>query len=361
MLFGKGNLTRLSNLGSTYSPRTKPALNWNWQRTPCPSLLTQLLFTKIVLRIYLRKPTGKLGKTVFDALAWYVSFHVDNPSWGIFIPMSSLLYLGHRYFGHILLSPADKWDLAFSILLEHEAFHFATDYAVAQWELLLDRPCWVEFTKRRIAEGTYLPLEEKLANAYMLRTLESSWRKSISCAVKRFIAIQPPGYSEGAGCVLEESFNSGLVELTKTYVTPYAVEHSLNLTTGLFDFGSLFPLDPQGNRNHCPLHFIHDESRLGIPPLSVHFLKCISKINETERFSKSFATLPATIQNRWQKKKAQLALGIPRHPEFEKLKGSALLFSIRLNDKFRAHLRPIAGSDAWEAVAVGTHRELGHG
>ena len=72
-----------------------------------------------------------------DALAWYVTFHSPGVLWGIHIPVSSLAYLEMRYLKPVRKSRFVKWQLAFKILLEHELFHFATDYVCAQWEILL--------------------------------------------------------------------------------------------------------------------------------------------------------------------------------------------------------------------------------
>ncbi len=56
-----------------------------------------------------------------------------------------------------------------------------------------------------------------------------------------------------------------------------------------------------------------------------------------------------------------MATGIPRSARLEKMKGDkADLFSIRLNDNFRVHLQMVQ-ADNWEAVAVGSHKAMGHG
>lgn len=297
-----------------------------------------------------------------DALAWYVSFHVEKAPWGIFIPISSLAYIEHRYLQSRRRSRSLKWEVAFQLLWEHEIFHFATDYAVAQWEILLQRPCWTALSNKRLKAQKFLEVEEKLANAHMLRTLEPGWPKSVRLAVRKFIQQQPAGYSEAPDFLQDERFEAELMELTKTYVGAFGHEYGLNFWTARFDYSAFFPLSPRIELGKCPIHVIQDESRLGIPQISVQFLRCIQQIIETEAFTKKLAGLPENIIRRWHKKKEMLAVGIPRHPEFEKLHGRLDgLFSIRLNDNFRAHLRPVPSSQAWEAVAVGTHKEMGHG
>lgn len=295
-----------------------------------------------------------------DALAWYVSFHTSQGPWGIFVPTSSLLYLELRHFESLRLSQANKRQLALDLLLGHELFHFFADYACAQWEVLLKAPCWRALVQRRRDSGGALciQVEEALANAFMLRTLEPQWRKSTRKAVRMFVSRQPPGYREAAHYVDESRFCTGLVDLVKTYVGLHAAERGLNIYSTSFDYGSLFPVRPVIASNQCPIHIIKDLTQFNLPEISFRFLKCIPEIVETEKFQTLFAQMPLDIQKRWNRKKEQLKQALPRHPEFENF---CDYFSLRLGHKFRAHLRPVAGHVHWEAFEIGSHTKMGHG
>ena len=241
-----------------------------------------------------------------DALAWYVSFHKSSGDWGIFIPTSSLVYLELRHFKSLRLTQAAKRQVALALLLEHELFHFAADYGCAQWEVLLHAPCWRSLTQRRRDTGLpYIQLEEALANAYMLRTLERQWSKLTRKSVRRFVSRQPPGYSQAGDYAEDLPFEAGLCELAKTYVGLHAVERGLNMYSKSFDYRLLFPVPPAIPSGRCPIHIIKDLSRFSIPEISVRIFKCIPAIVETDKFQKLFLHVPQDIQKRWKRKKDQ--------------------------------------------------------
>jgi hypothetical protein len=205
---------------------------------------------------------------------------------------------------------------------------------------------------------TCIQLEEALANAYMLRTLEPLWSKLVQKAVGRFVVRQPPGYNQARDYVENTLFNNALIELTKTYIGLHAIERQLNPYSTCFDHAVLFPVHATIPSGQCPIHIIHDLSRFSIPEISVRILKCIPEIVETEKFQKLFVQMPHDIQKRWRRKKDQLKQMVPRTPEFENFRD---YFSLRLGHNFRAHLRPVTGYTSWEAFEIGPHTKMGHG
>ena len=306
--------------------------------------------------------SGQGPSTGIDALAWYSSFHNTRAEWGIYIPLSSLVYIARRWFKRLGLPLERKLQVAFQILHEHELFHFATDYMVAQWEVVLSVPCWAVLMEQKRATGTYVAEEEKLANAYMLRQLAARLSPSHYSAVEAATLLQPPGYSEGRNCVPEEAFRVGLGELAKLYLGPQALRLGLNLSSGAAALDSFYPLWPALDASKCPVQMIDDARGLALPPIDVTIIDRITHIEETEPFKKALLDLPHDIQKRWQKKKEQLATSVPRHPEFEKLKGETSdTFSIRVGLKHRAHMQPNADYSRWIAVGIGAHTEMGHG
>jgi len=110
------------------------------------------------------------------------------------------------------------------------------------------------------------------------------------------------------------------------------------------------------------VYVIDDASNLALPLIDVTIIDRIPHIEETEPFKKKLMSLPRDIQKRWQKKKTQLAMGVPRHPEFEKIKTAiGDTFSILVGLKYRAHLQPDADYSRWFAIGIGAHTEMGHG
>ncbi|MBI4699157.1 MAG: hypothetical protein HY758_09730 [Nitrospirae bacterium] len=107
-----------------------------------------------------------------DALAWYVTFHAKGAQWGIYIPISSLMYLYDNYLINLEGDINSKLGIAFQILHKHELFHFSVDYMSSQWEMITSKPCHKPARSLKDSSLGYILLEEKLANAYMLRKLQ---------------------------------------------------------------------------------------------------------------------------------------------------------------------------------------------
>jgi hypothetical protein len=137
-----------------------------------------------------------------DALGWYVSFHVVKVQWGIYIPVTGIAYLIKNALSKLTATLDAKIHIAFHAILNHELFHFGTDYTVAQAELIHQEPWWVP-AKAAFTERTpkYCVIEEQLANAYMLkafRTMKPALRiRGKQRALREFTKVQPEGYCIG--------------------------------------------------------------------------------------------------------------------------------------------------------------------
>ena len=137
-----------------------------------------------------------------DALGWYVSFHHPGVQWGVYVPISGIVYLIKHAFAGLSAPLATTSRLAFHAILNHELFHFATDYAVAQSELEHQEPWYVPAKKAfRAGSPGYCVEEEKLANAYMLsafRSMKPALRvRGKQAALREFVKTQPEGYRDG--------------------------------------------------------------------------------------------------------------------------------------------------------------------
>ena len=304
-----------------------------------------------------------------DALGWYVSFHHPGIQWGIYIPVSGMVYLIKNAFSGLSATLDTKSHLAFHAILNHELFHFATDYAIAQAELAHQDPWYVPAKKAfRAGKPDYCVEEEQLANAYMLsafRSMKPALRvRDKQAALRAFVAKQPEGYRDALG-VRPRHWDRLLENLAKRY-GPHAKKSSshplLWVPSSGFDWAQQFPIRPRINWRYCPIHLVNDGERLGIPPELFNFFSRLSAIKETEDFQKKLGMLASPIQRAWERTKQKLGIAITAGADFKKWdKGGNDLFSVRINDSFRAHLRRRKESDDWLAVAIGNHKEMGHG
>jgi hypothetical protein len=304
-----------------------------------------------------------------EALGWYVPFHHPGLQWGIYIPISGMAYLVREAFGWLGVSFETKLHLAFHAILNHELFHFATEYAIAQAELTHVEPWYVPAKRGMHATSPgYCVEEERLANAYMLsafRSMKPALRVAgKQAALRTFVSKQPEGYREALD-VRPSHWDGLLEELSQRYgaLTKRSADHPFLWFPRLgYDWPRLFPIRPRIDWRYCPIHLVDDSVRLGIPPAWLSCFYRLSAIEETEEFTKKLKKLAPPIQRAWMRSKERLSVAITSGADFKKWdKGGKDLFSVRINDNFRAHLRRREETDDWLAVEIGSHKEMGHG
>lgn len=315
---------------------------------------------------------GPSQATGIEALAWYVSFHNNQRDWGIYIPLSSLPLMDDLYLRRLRIDRDRRLSLAWSILLHHEQVHFAVDYACAQFELLLRAPIRREFSSRFHSKPPlvglpdpepYLMIEEKCANAHMLRQIARVETKTTKTVVESFVRTQPAGYREGLEATSDKDFAASLVETLRNYFAAWAVRHHLDLGSPELNLERLVPIDDKSVLSECPIHVIDDLSQIGVASGSLRLIQRIAEIVEVPNFKKQLLKQSKEIQDNWHEKKDLVRAQIPPPPRFEKLKGwTPPTWSLRLRDGHRVHLEPPEpGEVAWRAVDIGTHTEMGHG
>lgn len=304
-----------------------------------------------------------------EALGWYVSFHHPGLQWGIYIPVSGMAYLIKHAFGGLSAPLATKTHLAFHAILNHELFHFATDYTIAQAELAQEEPWYVPAKQAFGAcEPGYCVEEEQLANAYMLaafRSMKPALRVAgKQGALRAFVASQPIGYRDSLE--VRPPHWDGLLEVLVRRFGTFAkrsADHSFLWYGDLgYDWPQQFPIRPRIDWRYCPIHLVDDSVRLGIPPGWLNYFSRLSAIEETEDFNKKLKKLAPPIQRAWARSKERLSVAITTGADFKRWdKGGTDLYSVRINDGFRAHLRRREETDDWLAVAIGNYKEMGHG
>jgi len=304
-----------------------------------------------------------------DALAYYSSFHVLGAQWGIYIPVSGLIYVMAVVFDRLPLPIERKAALAFKLLQHHELFHFATDYAIGQAELAHQEPWWaLAKPVHRMGNPAYLQLEEQLANAHMLRMARSR-KPALTAAGKRaalkeFCRKQPPGYRDAVQ-VRPEDWPARLADLAFAYgkhsVRGRANDLLWDARQG-FDWAAQFQVHPTIDWRHCPIHLVRDGDRFGIPPFLLDLFSRLETIRESDKFLKQLARLGPAVQKAWKRVRAMVQQALTPGLDFKPWpKAGPDIFSLRVNDRVRAHLQFDRARSLWEAFEIGGHKEMGHG
>jgi hypothetical protein len=87
----------------------------------------------------------------------------------------------------------------------------------------------------------------------------------------------------------------------------------------------------------------------------------VSLINETDAFKKDLERLATPIQYKWDRTKSKLAVQITPGADFKKWpKKGPNIWSVRVDRGHRAHLEHVKDQNAWNALKIGSHSEMGH-
>ena len=156
-----------------------------------------------------------------EALAWYEPWHQERGRWGIHIPVRSIAFLAGTAFSSLHGTPQERWHAAFLALHQHEFNHFAVEYFTGIWELLHGVPCWAVSTGRlRDPSLGFIPDEEMLANAHMLREVKRSGRqRGRSTGLRQLVSRQPDGYRDAIGAASDEDFQQLQDHVLRTRAT----------------------------------------------------------------------------------------------------------------------------------------------
>jgi hypothetical protein len=300
-----------------------------------------------------------------DALGCYVTFHVKNLQWGVYISTSGIAYLIQNAFAALPVSFETKAHLSFYSILQHELFHFATDYMVSQWEILLQQPLHIRASKAQKQQPPgYSSTEEMLANAFMLKALRTGKPalkiKGKTEALRQFTLLQPEGYRDG-GTVKASQWEEELIVLALQYLRPTSVVHNELLDLPYpFDFGAFYPLQPKIDWRYCPIHVVHDEHRLEIPRILLNLFSALHNIQESEQFLSMLSQLSPVIRKKWHKTKHLLSVALTPGADFKKWPPAGKnVYSVRVDRSFRAHLA--YSGKSWVALEIGSHSQMGHG
>ena len=253
-----------------------------------------------------------------------------------------------------------------NLLLFHELYHFLTDIAISQFELLTNHPIYRDHKKLYkhenfplISDEEYSYLEENLANAFMLGEMQSQISDHQLQKIVSWVKTMPPGYREGAATFLNLDRNNLEKENLNRYFGITAAKTQLNIVEQALDLSVFIPNPVKEIVGQCPIYILDDTQDTGLDPDIVRFHQRIEEIHETKAFKKMFAKIPDKIQSAWVETKEKLKYSIPKSLKFRKFKE---YYSINLPDGYRAHFdKPIKKEKTWVALEIGDHRSMGHG
>jgi hypothetical protein len=298
-----------------------------------------------------------------EALGCYVTFHQTTYQWGAYVSADGLRFLAdpiHGIFGRLNISPRRRIELACHAILRHELMHFAVDYMASQWEIATGSRCFWPARSARDPSLGYAPLEEELANTYMLRGFRFPPALLREPGVYRvlcdFVSIMPPGYRDAVKNKGRLAFEAVLEKqschlenfLTRTYRTPFPEG---------FNHLSLYPPLRPVDWRYCAILL---DSGAGAIPLSLRIITSINMIDESAKFKRSMRRMDATVRRGWDRAKEKLRIST-QIPGLDFKPWEQDVFSVRINDAVRAHLRIIRETGEWIAEAIGPHKEMGHG
>jgi hypothetical protein len=303
-----------------------------------------------------------------DALGWYVPFHSPGWQWGVYVPISGIAFMAKEVFGGLSAKLATTAQLGFHAILNHELFHFAAEYTIAQSELMHREPWYLPAVKGLRDRGPgYSLTEECMANAYMLnafRTSKPSFRvRGKLDALREFTKKQPDGYNDAINCPPSE-WAWGTREVIIDYaVGPKGVDMFNSNGTNFIrcDWEQQFPIHPRIDWRYCPIHLVHDESVVGMPPECLNFFSRLGSIDESVKFASTLNDLPDSIRRAWERTKEKLQTAVTAGADLKPWpKGGKDVWSVRVNKSIRAHLLRPRETANWLALEIGGHKLMGH-
>ncbi|MEM2077727.1 MAG: hypothetical protein QXH45_00450 [Thermosphaera sp.] len=136
-----------------------------------------------------------------DALAWYSPFHLYK-NWGIYVHVPRLSALALMMHKTISISFADSLHYCCYAVLQHEYFHFLTEYVATIVETIDHRPVYLRYIRNTRSPHGYNPYEEAAANALKITTLKTQeeWVKppvsKVIAFMERACRMSPRGYRD---------------------------------------------------------------------------------------------------------------------------------------------------------------------
>lgn len=280
--------------------------------------------------------------------AWYTPKGSTNRPWGIYIRRDAALYIADRFFSD-LPDRNEAWWLASNIILNHEYFHFLSQYHCDRISTTSPRERrYVDYDNYMFHHKTEI-IEEGAANGYALAKLDKFLH--LHPAVIEFFSNQPDPYNRffeflppfGARAVAHQHQHNGSMNST--------ILASINPTLdSVFKPTPSFPV---------PVYVVNQVPRGATGWNLVTF--------DTIRFSPRVrrqirrGLVPAAVLKKLNKTVNELRGGSVEHLKNLHCMNSKSHFAQKnLPSAWRAIWAQLEGKRGWEIVFVGTHKEYEH-
>jgi hypothetical protein len=298
---------------------------------------------------------GGLREVGFDVYAFYKSrrYVAARPypgKWGLFYlehgvaRVKELIETTYPGYGSSLR-------LAYEFLREHERFHFKFYLYALSVEAKIGRALY-DPLKRAFRHHRIHEVEEALANREAWEWAKQG-RVGLGEFAYDFMRLQPGAYAR---------FDERKFELAGE-LAANLLDLNLSRTARREDEALWVGNVPDEllRRSLCPEYFVRPSSLIAwINP--AWKLPEVRNVIETPSFSGALMSKYASLKERWEDTKRK-HIENPARPglDFRRWDKTTGHWSVRVNDNFRAHLRPIPPpSGKWEADEFGPHKALGH-
>lgn len=298
---------------------------------------------------------GGLRQVGVDIYAFYKSYrHKQSPpyqnKWGIF------------YFKHAIERVWELLDdyypgfatrkIAYEFLRQHELFHFKFDLYALLIESAIASPRY-EPLKYIFRKHVTCQVEEGLANRH---AWEWSKRRNIGLSdfAYKFMKLQPGAYArfDENDTLLKSELAANLHDFD---ISVNACRDDQALWIGEVPKKYLL-------RSLCPEYIVKPESlSKWINPSLI--LPTVSEINDSDKVKKVLGKKYSDQKKSWDRTKRKIIdspslMGL----NFKPWDSKSNIWSVRVTDNFRAHLRPLdPEKSVWESIEFGPHKAMGHG
>lgn len=238
--------------------------------------------------------------------------------------------------------------------------------AATHGELAQRQAWWAPAKAARVKRGeAYSLREERLANAWMMRAFRTALPgfqvRGKQAALKKFVGQQSAGYRDALS-VKPGAWPRDLRELVRGYAADAGHgDANALLWDQSYDWACQFPIWPRIDWRNCAINLVDDSQRYGIPAGWLTFFARLGAIDEDEKFRKQLAKLSAQARKRWRTTKQRVATALTAGHDFKPWPpGGTDVWSLRVTDDVRAHLRWNRATGTWTALAIGGHTRMGH-
>lgn len=210
-----------------------------------------------------RSTIEEIRERGIETIAVYVPYHLSR-RWGIYMFWEKLNGLAYYISKHLLGLPFNEAFISCErAIIEHECFHFQTEYSATIMETITAKPLYLPYFQ---SSRPYDMDEEAIANAWMLSSKSENITK-IKYAMREICNVSPPGYRDYHKYILRG--NVDYVSVKKFWAQRFLGSSSLILLPVRVEMPSAYSMTPiyfisieRRPEIHDAIHFITNNLRL---------------------------------------------------------------------------------------------------